>query len=219
MLDRPGFGDEPRTGRVDFEADAQWLAPQLQPGDHLVGHSYGGIVCLLAAAERTVRSVTVIEPPAFGIARGDPAVDAAIAGAERHWAEAPREAEAFLRGFLEFVGTPWRPRSPLPPPVARGAELLMDERLPSEAEIPFDALRALGTPVLVVSGAHSAAFDAVCAVLERELRADRAILPRYGHAAQRNPDFNRVLNDFVTRAAPAAEARGAGASGAGSERK
>jgi hypothetical protein len=51
-----------------------------------------------------------------------------------------------------------------------------------------------------VSGAHHPAFDAICDVLERELRAERAVLPGHGHSVQRHPDFNRVLAGFVERA-------------------
>src|SRR3954464_4382635 len=47
VLDRPGFPPGPPVERVDFEADADWLMRLLQPGDHVCGHSYGGIVALL----------------------------------------------------------------------------------------------------------------------------------------------------------------------------
>ncbi len=42
------------AGRVAWtsRSTAAWLAERLEPGDHLAGHSYGGIVSLLAAAER-----------------------------------------------------------------------------------------------------------------------------------------------------------------------
>ena len=50
VLERPGFPPNPPVDRVDFEADAQLVARLLEPGDHLVGHSYGGVVALLAAA-------------------------------------------------------------------------------------------------------------------------------------------------------------------------
>jgi pimeloyl-ACP methyl ester carboxylesterase len=76
----------------------------------------------------------------------------------------------------------------------------MAERGPWEAEIPLGALRALPFPKLVVSGAHHAAFDAICDVLERELRAERAVVPGAGHAVQRAPGFNDVLADFLARA-------------------
>lgn len=50
-------------------------------GAHLVGHSYGGIICLLAAAMRpeSVLSLTVTEPDCMGVARGEPAVERFIA--------------------------------------------------------------------------------------------------------------------------------------------
>jgi hypothetical protein len=76
----------------------------------------------------------------------------------------------------------------------------MRERGPWEAEIPLPVLRAGPFPKLVVSGAHHAAFDAICDVLERELDAERAVLPGAGHSAQAAPGFNDVLADFIERA-------------------
>ena len=201
VLDRPGFPPGPPVRHVDFEADAEWLAPLVRPGDHLCGHSYGGIVCLLAAARaESVASLTVIEPPATRAAAGEPAADAFGAGAARLWAEGPEEPEAFLRLFLAAVGSTWRPPSPLPPDLRRGAEALRRERGPWEAEIPVAELRARPFPKLVVSGAHHAAFDAVCDALERDLGAERAVLPGAGHAVQAAPGFNEVLARFLERA-------------------
>ena len=71
-------------------------------------------------------------------------------------------------------------------------------------------LAAASFPKLVVSGAHHPAFDAICDVLERELPAERAVLPGYGHVVQQHPGFNDVLANFVERAEstpPAREAR------------
>ena len=76
----------------------------------------------------------------------------------------------------------------------------MVERAPWEAVIPFDAVAAAPYPKLVVSGAHSAAFDAVCDVLEERLGAERAILPGAGHSIQRAPGFNELLVEFLKRA-------------------
>jgi pimeloyl-ACP methyl ester carboxylesterase len=201
VLDRPGFAGGPPAERVDFDADAAWLAPLLLPGDHLGGHSYGGIVCLLAALRAPrLASLTAIEPPATRVARGNAAADAFAADAVELWRSGPREPEAFLRVFLQAVGSSWTPPSPLPPPLEQGARALMAERGPWEAELPLAELRALGVPMLVVSGAHHAAFDAICDVLERELDAERAVLPGAGHAVQRAPGFNSVLADFLARA-------------------
>jgi hypothetical protein len=54
-------------------------------------------------------------------------------------------------------------------------------------------------PKLAVSGAQSAAFDAVCDVLEERLRAERAVVPGAGHSIPRAPGFNDVVLDFLER--------------------
>jgi pimeloyl-ACP methyl ester carboxylesterase len=204
VVERPGFPPGPPVDRVDFEPHSELVAGLLEPGDHLVGHSYGGVIALLAAARRpaAVGSLTVIEPPATRVAVDDPAVAAFAAGAEELWATGPKnDPEAFLRTFLTAVGSDYDPPSPLPPDLEQGARTLIGERPPSEAEIPLAALAAVPFPKLVVSGAHHPAFDAICDVLERELAAERAVLPGHGHSVQRHPDFNGVLAEFVTRAA------------------
>lgn len=206
VLERPGFPPGPPIERVDFEFDAAFVADLLEPGDHLVGHSYGGVVCLLAAARRpeAMRSLTVIEPPATRVALDVPAVSEFADGGAWLWANGPKDdPEAFLRMFLKAVGSAYDPPSPLPPELEQGARLLMNERGPWEAEIPLAELAATGFPKLVVSGAHHPAFDAICDRLERELSAERRVFPGYGHTVQRHPDFNAALADFVERATSA----------------
>jgi len=73
-----GYPPNPPLDRIDFEEQAKELLEILEPEDHLVGHSYGGVILLLAAAEAGPSSLTVLEPPAFGVARGQPAVDRLI---------------------------------------------------------------------------------------------------------------------------------------------
>ncbi len=204
VLDRPGFPPTPPVERVDFEEDAKLVAGLLEPGDHLVGHSYGGVISLLAAAARpeVVGSLTVIEPPATRVALDVPAVaDFAAGGAALYASGQTDDVEAFLLRFLRAVGSTFTPPSPLPPDLEQGARALIVERGPWEAEIPLEDLGAAPFPKLVVSGAHHPAFDAICDTLERELDAERVVLPGYGHAAQRSPDFNAHLTDFVERAA------------------
>jgi pimeloyl-ACP methyl ester carboxylesterase len=201
---RRGFPPGPDVDRVDFEDEAVWLEPLLEPGTHLVGHSYGGVIALLAAARRpdALRSLTVIEPPAFGVARGNPAADEFTTRIERHWTSGPRAPAEFLRGFLGLVGSSLPPGD-FTPELLQGARTLMVERSPAEAVIPFDELAATAFPKLVVSGGHSAAFDAVCDVLERRLGAERAVLPGAGHSVQRlGEPFNELLRSFVERAEP-----------------
>jgi pimeloyl-ACP methyl ester carboxylesterase len=208
VLDRPGFPPGPEVERVDFEQDAEWLAQRLRTGDHLCGHSYGGIVCLLAAASgAALRSLTVVEPPATTVAAGQAAADAFAAGAERLWRDGPEDEESFLRAFLEAVRSRWKPPSPLPPDVAQGARTLRRERGPWEAEIPLAQVRGTPYPKLVVSGAHHAAFDAICDSLQVGLGAERVVLPGAGHAVQAAPGFNEALLDFLARASAAAAVR------------
>jgi pimeloyl-ACP methyl ester carboxylesterase len=202
VLERPGF--EPgSTERIDFEEHARWVAERVLPGDHLVGHSYGAVVTLLTAAEvgERLRSLTVIEPPCTSVALDDPAVAAFAAGGAELWAHGPRDdPEAFLRAFLGAVGSAFEPPSPLPPELEQGVRALIAERGPWEAQIPLDVLASLDLPTLVVSGAHHPAFDAICDVLERELRAERLVVPGFGHNPQLDPRFTEALLAFVARA-------------------
>jgi pimeloyl-ACP methyl ester carboxylesterase len=196
---RRGFPPGPDVERVDFEDEARWLEQFVEPGTHLVGHSYGGVISLFAAAAYAgrIRSLTVIEPPVFGIAAGNPAVDAYVADAQRLWDEGPRDLDGFLRAFLASVGSS-SPAGDLSPAMLQGARTLRVERHPWLAKPPLDALAAARFPKLVVSGAHGAAFDSVCDALETRLGAERVVLPGAGHAVQRlGAPFNDVLADFV----------------------
>jgi pimeloyl-ACP methyl ester carboxylesterase len=204
FVERPGFPPNPPVERVDFEPDSLLVAGLLRPGDHLVGHSYGGVVSLLAAAVRpdALGSLTVIEPPATRVALDNPAVSAFAAQGEELYASGERDdPETFLRRFLAAVGSAFEPPSPLTPELEQGARALMVERGPWEAEIPLDTLAAAPFPKLVVSGRHHPAFDGICDVLERELPAERVVLEGSGHTVQRHPEFNERLADFVERAA------------------
>ena len=199
---RRGFPPGPDVESVDYEDEAVWLDAFLEPRTHLVGHSYGGVIALLAAARRPelVRSLTVIEPPALAVARGNPVADAFAARSTLLWESGPHDPESFLRGFLEAVNAP-APRGNISPALLQGARTLMVERYPWTAEIPLDELAAAPFPKLVVSGGHSEPFDAVCDVLEERLGAERAVFPGAGHAVQRlGEPFNDVLADFVERA-------------------
>ena len=51
IANRPGFGASPPLERSDFEVEAPLFAELLGDGAHLVGHSYGAVIALLAAAD------------------------------------------------------------------------------------------------------------------------------------------------------------------------
>jgi pimeloyl-ACP methyl ester carboxylesterase len=203
LIDRRGFGRSAANGRVDFDRDADDVAELIGDGAHLVGHSYGGVVSLLAAARRpeAVRSLVLIEPPAFGIARGDEAVERLIHNIQAAAVvDDPAEyRSAFLRGFGFPAG-----RADLNDDALVAASASMRERPPWEAEIPLDELARHGLRVLLVQGdwcpapdtaraLAGEAFRAVCDALDERLNATRATLP----AAHNPQKLGRPFNDRV----------------------
>jgi pimeloyl-ACP methyl ester carboxylesterase len=194
---RSGYPPNPALDAIDFEVQAEELAELLEPGDHLAAHSYGAVVSLLAAARAPLASLTVVEPPAFGVARDNPAVAEFLA---QFAAGAPKDPRGYLEFFLPLVGSSLNLREPLPPAIEAGARAAIAERSPDQAVIPLDALAAAAFPKLVVSGGHNAAFDAVCDVLEQRLGAQRAVLPGAGHSIPRlGEPFNALLEAFISR--------------------
>jgi pimeloyl-ACP methyl ester carboxylesterase len=211
VLDRRGYYPNPFIDeREDFEADAGDVANLLEEHGplHLVGHSYGAVVSLLAAARlpRGVLSLTVIEPPAFGVAPDDPAVQAMAAGMLEYWRTGPDDPEAFLRGFLERAGSSAQLPSPLPAPLLQSAELLRDERFPGEADIPLDALRGASFPKLVVSGGHNPAFETICDVIAAGIGGRRVVIRGAGHSVART---GAAFNDELERLWRSVEAKAA----------
>src|SRR5207249_3485981 len=117
------------------------------------GHSYGGLVSLLVAACRpeAVSSLTVIEPPAYGIARGHPDVDAVVAQLEPVYTAVPQltpeEFRARIFAVHGFVG-PQR----LSPRQRKNVAATMAEPPGWMATVPLDRLADARIPTLVVSG-------------------------------------------------------------------
>ena len=203
VLNRPGFPPNPPVANLDFEQQAGLVAELLEPGDHLVAHSYGAVIALYAAAERArdLRSLTLLEPPATRVALEHPAVTRFAEGGSSLWANGPADPRAFLAAFLKRVGSGRAELpDPLPPDLEQGARTLMVERGPWEADPPVDALVGTPFPKLIVSGGHSAAFEAICDVLAARLGAERASCPGAGHAIARAPGFTELLSSFLGRA-------------------
>jgi len=196
IVNRPGYPPNPPQERLDFEQQAEEIGEIVGPGDHLVGHSYGGVISLLIAAGQPVRSLTVNEPPAFGVARGNPAVEDFLAQV----AAAPRDPRGYLEHFLPLVGSALGVPDPLPPPLEAGARAALAERSPHEADIPLLDLAAAPFPKLVVSGGHSGAFDAVVDVLVERLGAQRAVVSGAGHSIPRAPGYGETLAAFLDSA-------------------
>lgn len=199
LPDRPGHGRTPAHGRQDFATDAPLIAGLLGDGAHLVGHSYGGVVALLVAALRAeaVHSLTLIEPAAFGVARGVPAVDT-LERALMELMANPPEPEQFLQQFFALSGVAATLPSPLPPPLLASALAIPKIRGPWEATIPVAQLAAARFPKLVVSGGHSAAFEAIADALAQQIGAQRSVVAGAGHSVQEvGAAFNQLLEQFL----------------------
>ncbi len=203
LPDRPGFGGSPPLPRGDFESEAPAIASLLGDGAHLVGHSYGAVIALYAAALRpeAVRSLTVSEPGCLRVAAGDRRVDAQIAGGEYLFQRAstltPLE---FLRAFRGGAGSTNETPKELTGELLHGVRLLMRERPPWEADPPLDALGTTGFPKLVISGGHSPVFEAVCDVIAARLHAERTTIPGRAHTIPATGEaYNDRLHAFLSK--------------------
>jgi pimeloyl-ACP methyl ester carboxylesterase len=209
---RPGFGDSPPLPRGDFEAEAPLIAELLEDGAHLVGHSYGAVIALLAAAQRpeAVWSLTISEPGSLAVAAGDPEVDAVIAHGNELYRRAhemgPRRFVYFFRSGLHSAHeTP----DELPEWLEHGARHAMAERKPWEAEIPLDALAATAFPKLVISGGHSPAFERTCDVIAEGVGARREVVAGKGHTIPATgAAYNDLLTEFISGFPGSAQASG-----------
>ena len=197
LPDRPGYPPNPPLAAIDLDVQAAQMAELLGDGAHLAGFSYGGVIALLAAARQpeAVWSLTVIEPPCLGVARGDPAVEETVAAYEALYGL--EDVGEFVAGFAAVFGPESRVPAVVAPGDEQGARALMAEQKPWEAEIPLDALAEAAFPVLVCSSGGHPAYEAVCDVLERELGAERAVLPGAGHGVQWARGFNDAFAGFL----------------------
>ena len=199
--DRRGYGPDDELVGEDFSRDAEEIADLLGDGAHLVGHSYGGVAVLLAAAARpeAVRSLAVIEPPAFSVALEEPAVSGMVDAAQELWARSEgRSDREFLEDFLLMAGAPLEE---MPPELldlwTAQVGPLRDCRQPWEAEIPLAELASAPFPKLVFSGGHHPAFDAVCDGLTSAIGARRTVITGAGHEVQSvDGPFNDALLDL-----------------------
>jgi pimeloyl-ACP methyl ester carboxylesterase len=198
VLNRPGFPPNPPEDRVDFEDHGRWVAERLRPGDHLCGHSYGAVVALFAAeVARGLRSLILIEPPAFGVATHDPQVAAYVELQKEYWTTGPREPRAFLAGFYEVAGRRVDLPDVLPADLLQGAHALIVQRGPWEARPSFSKIMQRELRTLVLSGGWSPVFEKVCDALAERLSAERSVYPGAGHNVQNADGFNAGLLRFL----------------------
>lgn len=197
---RPGFGASPPLPRNDFEVEAEMFAELLGDGAHLVGHSYGAVIALLAAAERpeAVLSLTVSEPGSLKLAETREGEEMIANGNRLFAARDSISPVDFLRFFRAGTGSSRSTPEKLPDELLRGAELAMAERPSWEADVPLDVLSAAGFPVLVISGGHSPVFEAVCDNLAEGVGGERAVIEGKGHnIPETGAPYNERLERFL----------------------
>ena len=186
VLDRRGYGKSPVADGEDFLRDSEDIADLMGSGAHLVGHSYGGLGVLFAAARRpdATFSLTLLEPGAFALGQHHPAARALVADVRRLWDQDLPDEEWVVR-FLKAVGSDpdaFPPAFiaaalPLVPVLRRGRPLW-------ESGLPLAELASATFPKLVVSGGHSAGFDAVCDDLAELIGGSRMVVEGAGHEIQ-----------------------------------
>ncbi len=204
ILTRGGYGDRPVVMKTDVEADAQDVLSLLGEGAHIVGFSYGGIVSMVAAARQPalVRSLTVIEPPALGVVRGNAAAEAQVGGLSRF--EPPplgKTPEEFWADFRRLMGQSVPEHVELSPVERKAVEAHMAEAPPRMVQIPLDTLAAASFPKLVVSGDWNPAMNAVADIITERLRAERFVLKGWYHNIHRAGEpFNQRLDAFLQQA-------------------
>ncbi|WP_433292551.1 alpha/beta fold hydrolase [Actinoplanes sp. CA-030573] len=212
---REGHGDhEDRDDAItsDYAVDAEDVGALLGGGAHLVGHSYGGTVAMLAAAAHPglVRSLTLIEPCAHGVAADDPVVARAIEDGRRYMAGARRGTpEEYVRAAFGD--------GPRPEPgswLLRAAGTALRERPCWLADLATEPLRDAGFPKLVIVGGWESVppgyrpgmadvMRAVCARVADRIGGRLVTVPGAGHEPQRErPDLVNALLAELWSATP-----------------
>src|SRR2546426_9319652 len=154
VVTRPGYGQRPISPRTHVDQDVQEILSLLHQyrGGHLVGFSYGGLIALLVAAKQPalIRSLTVIEPPAFALARSNPAVEQTIARAKPAYEpESPLSTEVFLVRFMKAIQPDFPDTIELSPEDRKGVEAMQTEPAPWKISIPVANLEVTPFPKFV----------------------------------------------------------------------
>lgn len=198
--DRQCYGGSPDPGGEDFLRDSQDLLPLLAGGVHLVGHSYGAVAAMFAAAKRSedVRSLVLVEPPAYTVALEHPAVAAMVEAQRSLWARESLTDREFLEPFLEMINVD--PDS-LPPKLldrmSAGVPQMRHGRRVWDAELPLEQLDGATFPIAVVSGDHHPAFEAMAQAVAARVGARHVRIKGGGHEVQgTGEDFNSFLLEF-----------------------
>jgi pimeloyl-ACP methyl ester carboxylesterase len=176
----------------------------MRDGAHLVGHSYGGLGVLLAAAKRpeATLSLTVLEPAVARAGASDPAWQAINAEVRALWDADIPDRDWVVR-FLSAVGSnPDEFPAELLDAAVELVPVFRGGRPYFECDVPFAELAAARFPKLVVTGGHHRGFDAMCQDLATRIGADMEVVAGAGHEVQFGAPLNDLLVDLWSRPWP-----------------
>ena len=209
VFDRRGHGRSPAADGEDFLRDADDICELMGDGAHLVGHSYGGVGVLFAAARRpaATKSITLLEACTFTLGQYDRAARALLNTVRDIWQQNVAD-EDWLTRFLTAVGSD--PATLGPELIAAALPLVSVCRhgrpIWSVESLPLPHLAAAKFPKLVVSGAHSAGFNAMCDDLAQQIGGTRMEIAGAGHEIQ---FAGKPLNDALLALWRSTQATGA----------
>ncbi|WP_104430972.1 hypothetical protein [Kineococcus xinjiangensis] len=166
----------------------------------VVAHSGGALAALLAAQRSPgrVRSLVLLEPACFALARGRAAVEehvSAMAPALARAGDPGVDDVEYARRFFAALGAP-------APPAETPEHLLALRRLrtvPAPWAVDLDPTVVEQTPTLVITGGWLPLYEETAQALA-ELSARHEVLTGHGHRPQDHPDANALIRAF--QAAP-----------------
>jgi pimeloyl-ACP methyl ester carboxylesterase len=219
VLDLIGYGkSDPWPAERDFDlsrdVDAVLAAMEAAgPRVHLVGHSYGGLLALKAAAKdrSRVASLSVYEPVAFGVLHSkndrEGLADVASVEGESFFDEQVGGTEPWLRAFIDYWNGPggWDrlPAAARDAFLAVGRKTFLEVRSLSRDRAPHTDYARIDAPTLVLSGASSTvAARHVAAILEDTLpHARLSLVEGAGHMGPLTHanDVNGKILDHLRR--------------------
>jgi len=200
LPDRPAHGQSPRQGDEDFERDAELLAPLLEPGTHLVGQSYGGMVALYMAAAQPelIASLTLIEAPAFCFAPEDPVVKDMATQNRALFRNPPDDPVVMMRSAFAMLGISMEIPDPAPDffvDIAKMfAEAAVQIRVPDEAVIDASTLASAGFPVLTLTSGMIPGFEHIADAITAQVGGVHIVVPGTDHSVQ---DAGEPVNEIL----------------------
>lgn len=198
---RRGFPPSPPAPRQDWSDDAEDIEELLsRERAHCVGFSYGGLGLTVAAGRNPgrVRSLTLIEVPFFELAdEEDPGMRRLLDLSAAYTGEADAAHDQARSAFEDLAGMGGELTAAQQEELDRARALARGLRSPGEAHPDYDSIVRAGVPTLVVSGGHQPGLETLCDTLAARLEARRECLPGAGHAVQRAPGFNQLLEGYL----------------------